>query len=175
MDMEDLRFPDASFDGLTCAHGLQFVPDLDRALREAHRVLRKGGRFATTVPHERTGLAEAIVDRVAGGRLPPPPDAPDRARTREIVRDPDAFRAHLERAGFEGVRAQVIEEEQRWNSPAELITLAGGWWLLAARLEQVSAEDRASILAEAQRALEEEHGPGPLESRVSSLLLLADA
>lgn len=175
MDMEELRFPDQSFDAVTCAHGFQFVPDLDRALRQARRVLKSGGRFATTVPHERSGLAEAIVDRVAGSRLPPPPDAPDRAATREIVRDPDAFRERLEHAGFRDVRSQLVEEKQRWTSPAELIGLASGWWLLAARLEQVSAADRERILADAQRALESEHGTGPIESTVSSLLLLAIA
>lgn len=175
MDMEDLRFPDQSFDAVTCAHGFQFVPDLDRALAEAYRVLRSGGCLAATVPHEGAGPAEAIVDRVAGDRLPPPPEAPDRARTRDVVREPETFGASLEHAGFHNVRSRIVTETQRWSSPAELIGLAAGWWLLAARLEQVNVEERSRILADAQQALEEEHGTGPLESTISSLLLLADA
>ena len=175
MDMEELRFPDASFDAVTCGHGLQFVPDLDRALAEARRVLRAGGRFATTVPHESSGLAESIVNNVAGDRLPPLPEAPDRAVTRAIVADQDDFRAHVQRAGFGDVRVRVIEEVQRWASAAEMIGFASAWWVLAARLDQVSARDRAEILAEAQRALEAERGTGPIESTVSSLLVLADA
>jgi demethylmenaquinone methyltransferase/2-methoxy-6-polyprenyl-1,4-benzoquinol methylase len=44
-DAEDLPFPDRSFDGYTIAFGLRNVTDIDKALAEAHRVLRPGGRF----------------------------------------------------------------------------------------------------------------------------------
>lgn len=42
---EELPFPDASFDAYTIAFGIRNVPDIDKALREAYRVLRRGGRF----------------------------------------------------------------------------------------------------------------------------------
>jgi demethylmenaquinone methyltransferase/2-methoxy-6-polyprenyl-1,4-benzoquinol methylase len=42
---EDLPFPDHSFDGYTIAFGIRNVPRIDRALAEAKRVLRYGGRF----------------------------------------------------------------------------------------------------------------------------------
>jgi ubiquinone/menaquinone biosynthesis methyltransferase len=42
-DMLDLPFPSASFDVVTTGYGLRNVPDLRRALREIHRVLRPGG------------------------------------------------------------------------------------------------------------------------------------
>jgi demethylmenaquinone methyltransferase / 2-methoxy-6-polyprenyl-1,4-benzoquinol methylase len=44
-DAEALPFPDRWFDGYTIAFGLRNVTDIDRALREAHRVLKPGGRF----------------------------------------------------------------------------------------------------------------------------------
>jgi demethylmenaquinone methyltransferase/2-methoxy-6-polyprenyl-1,4-benzoquinol methylase len=44
-DAETLPFPDRSFDGYTIAFGLRNVTDIDKALAEAHRVLRPGGRF----------------------------------------------------------------------------------------------------------------------------------
>ena len=175
MDIEELRFPDASFDAITCGHGLQFAPDLDRALSEARRVLRADGRFGATVPFERDSLAEAIVSRVAGARLPPPPEAPDRAQTRGIVGDPQAFSRHVAQAGFRNVRVRLVEETHRWESAAQLIAGAGGWWMLAARLEQLSPTEREEILAEARRALEAERGTGPIEARTSATLLLADA
>ena len=44
-DAEALPFPDRSFDGYTIAFGLRNVTDIDKALGEAYRVLRPGGRF----------------------------------------------------------------------------------------------------------------------------------
>jgi demethylmenaquinone methyltransferase/2-methoxy-6-polyprenyl-1,4-benzoquinol methylase len=42
---EELAFPDRSFDGYTIAFGIRNVPRIDRALAEAFRVLKPGGRF----------------------------------------------------------------------------------------------------------------------------------
>ncbi|MGL4314055.1 MAG: class I SAM-dependent methyltransferase [Sphingomonas sp.] len=42
---ETLQFPDRFFDAYTIAFGIRNVTDIPAALREAHRVLRRGGRF----------------------------------------------------------------------------------------------------------------------------------
>jgi demethylmenaquinone methyltransferase/2-methoxy-6-polyprenyl-1,4-benzoquinol methylase len=42
---EELPYPDRSFDCITIAFGIRNVPRIDQALKEAHRVLRIGGRF----------------------------------------------------------------------------------------------------------------------------------
>jgi demethylmenaquinone methyltransferase / 2-methoxy-6-polyprenyl-1,4-benzoquinol methylase len=42
---ESLAFPDKSFDAYTIAFGIRNVTHIDRALAEAYRVLRPGGRF----------------------------------------------------------------------------------------------------------------------------------
>src|SRR5476651_2039428 len=42
---EALPFPDRSFDAATIAFGIRNVPRIERALEEAHRVLKIGGRF----------------------------------------------------------------------------------------------------------------------------------
>ncbi len=42
---EDLPYPDQSFDCVTIAFGIRNVPRIERALSEAHRVLKYGGRF----------------------------------------------------------------------------------------------------------------------------------
>ena len=54
-DAEKLPFPDRSFDAYTIAFGLRNVTDIDRALGEAYRVLKPGGRiyydnFGLTTP-----------------------------------------------------------------------------------------------------------------------------
>ncbi|GLQ53681.1 hypothetical protein GCM10010862_09400 [Devosia nitrariae] len=47
-DAEALSFPDASFDRVVCNFGLYHLPDPDRAIMEAARVLKPGGRYAFT-------------------------------------------------------------------------------------------------------------------------------
>jgi demethylmenaquinone methyltransferase / 2-methoxy-6-polyprenyl-1,4-benzoquinol methylase len=42
---EELSFDDRSFDAYTIAFGIRNVTHIDKALREAHRVLKRGGRF----------------------------------------------------------------------------------------------------------------------------------
>jgi SAM-dependent methyltransferase len=46
---DDLPLPDASFDAVVCQQGLQFFPDLSRALAEVVRVSRDGARVVATV------------------------------------------------------------------------------------------------------------------------------
>lgn len=63
-DVQDLPFADASFDVVAALWMLYHVPDLDRGLAEARRVLRPGGRFvAVTNGEEHT----ADLRREAGG------------------------------------------------------------------------------------------------------------
>ncbi len=42
---EELHYPDRSFDCVTIAFGIRNVPRIERALAEAYRVLKHGGRF----------------------------------------------------------------------------------------------------------------------------------
>jgi SAM-dependent methyltransferase len=48
-DMEALPFGDASFDAVTCRYGLMYAHDAGRAVAEAARVVRPGGRVAYMV------------------------------------------------------------------------------------------------------------------------------
>jgi SAM-dependent methyltransferase len=48
-DAQQLPLEPDSFDLAMCQQGLQFVPDRLKALREVHRVLKPGGRFAFSV------------------------------------------------------------------------------------------------------------------------------
>lgn len=45
-DATDLSFKDGAFDGLASIQALEYIPDVDRALAEARRVLRPGGKAA---------------------------------------------------------------------------------------------------------------------------------
>ena len=73
MDAERLAFADGSFDAVTAAFLLFFLPEPERAAAEFHRVLRPGGRMAVSTWGDDDPqwawaddlLADAVVDRRA--------------------------------------------------------------------------------------------------------------
>ena len=54
-DAQSLDFPDDSFDTVICTFALCTIPDERKAVAEAHRVLRPGGRFVL-IEHVRSPL-----------------------------------------------------------------------------------------------------------------------
>ncbi len=61
-DAEDLPFADHSFDAVLINYGVLHFPDPDKALAEAHRVLKQGGRLAFTswAPSEDSAISIAM-------------------------------------------------------------------------------------------------------------------
>lgn len=78
-DAGKLPFADGSFAAVVCAFGVMFFPDKPAALREARRVLRKGGTYLFNVwdgleanPHGRSTaqIMEALDPDLKGGATP---------------------------------------------------------------------------------------------------------
>ena len=174
MDIENLRFEDSSFDAAVCGHGLQFVPHLDRALREARRVLRGGGRFVASVPAPGGGSVMNLLDDVVSRWLPPAPEAEDRGATRATVQDPDRFGAAATDAGFTAVRVETVEESVRWESAEQLVGMCSSWWDCASRLEKVEEGRRRSFIADATDTIRSRH-PGGFETKNRNHILYAVA
>jgi demethylmenaquinone methyltransferase / 2-methoxy-6-polyprenyl-1,4-benzoquinol methylase len=111
---ETLQFADRSFDAYTIAFGIRNVTDIPAALAEAHRVLRRGGRFfclefSTTLWPGFGDLYDAYSHTVVpqlGKAIAGDADS-YRYLVESIRRFPDmpAFEAMVARAGF--VRTQV--------------------------------------------------------------------
>ncbi|MDV6373064.1 methyltransferase domain-containing protein [Deinococcus arenicola] len=143
-DATALPFEDAEFDGVACASGLFFVPDMAAALREWGRVLRPGGRimfssFGKGMMGDLPGRWRAALGGVGFhpgfpplGRLP----------------SPDAAAELLREAGFEGVTAEIQ------NLPYLLPTPQDRWNDIQAGMEGVPL---ASLLPEVRRQLQTDH------------------
>lgn len=171
MDMENLAFSDHVFDAVVCGHGLQFAPDLGRALREAARVLRPRGVLAASVPAPGPDdtvwdLIEATVDAY----LPPRLEAVDETATRRTVADPSALQAAALAAGFQTAGVESVLEVSTWPSASELVSKFVDWWRCAARLDVVDAPLQAQMVEEATAAVQRAY-PGTIVTRARNLVL----
>lgn len=111
-DAERLSFPDASFGAVTVGFGLRNLVRLDQGLREIHRVLAPGGRFAAlefSVPRAaplRTlyGFYSFKV-MLTAGRLITGTDGPFRylAESIRVFDTPETLAGRLAAAGFSDV------------------------------------------------------------------------
>jgi SAM-dependent methyltransferase len=175
MDMEDLSFPDRTFDAATCGHGLQFAPNLGRALSEAHRVLRDNAPLAASVPVGGIGDAVwAALDEVIDRRLPPAPQPVDDRGTRDTVGDAEAFRRAAMDAGFARAEVEIVDERVHWPSAEHFVAQLAGWWSCATRLDEIDPEERQAFTDEALDALRKQY-PGPFETAVRNHVLHAIA
>jgi demethylmenaquinone methyltransferase/2-methoxy-6-polyprenyl-1,4-benzoquinol methylase len=129
---EALPFASGQFDVLCMGYALRHVPDLERAFREYHRVLKRGGRVVIMEivrPRSRAGVlalrvllkhALPIVTRVGTGS----------ARAERLMRyywdtvfncvPPEAIVASLARAGFADV-----ERHRLWGVLTEYVAVRG--------------------------------------------------
>jgi demethylmenaquinone methyltransferase/2-methoxy-6-polyprenyl-1,4-benzoquinol methylase len=106
---EELPFEANTFDGYTIAFGIRNVPRIDKALKEAYRVLRPGGRFlCLEFSDVDLPVLEQIYDAYsftaipAIGKVVTGDGAPYRYLVESIRKFPPAerFRQMIEEAGF---------------------------------------------------------------------------
>jgi ubiquinone/menaquinone biosynthesis C-methylase UbiE len=98
-DAQALDFPDASFDTVVCTLGLCTIPDPRRAVAEARRVLRPGGRIL-------------LLEHVRSSSLP--------IRLLQRLLEPLAVRFaadHLTREPLDYLAAEgfTVEQHERWK------------------------------------------------------------
>lgn len=114
---ESLTFPDRFFDAYTIAFGIRNVTDIPAALKEAHRVLRRGGRFfclefSTTVWPGFKEAYDAYSHRLVPklGQLLAQDADSYRYLVESIRRFPDmpAFEAMIGEAGFVNTRVEPL-------------------------------------------------------------------
>jgi len=118
-DAENLQFPDAAFDRVTCRFGVMFFPNVGKALGEIHRVLKPGGRaaFAVWGPFPKNPYMTATIGVLMKYvQLPPPdPDAPNPFRFAQS----GSLSSALTRAGFRNVQEDERQIPWTWPGPPE--------------------------------------------------------
>ena len=125
---EALTFEDAAFDAYTIVFGIRNVTDIPAALREAHRVLKRGGRFycmefsSSDWPGFATlynAWSEKVIPRLGKAF------ADDEASYRYLVESirrfprPNAFRNMIAEAGFIRASAEPML--------GGLVSIHSGW------------------------------------------------
>ncbi len=125
---EKLSFEDASFDAYTIAFGIRNVTDIPAALREAHRVLKRGGRFYCLEfsTSEWPGFGE-MYDRYAQHLIP--------RIGKAVAKDEDSYRYLVESIRrfprMEEFRRMIGEAGFRSTSVEPilggLVAIHGGW------------------------------------------------
>jgi len=178
MDVERLQFPPASFDAAACGHGLHFLPNLGRGLREVRRVLKPNARFAASVPpsdgpepHPAVVAFRAAFDK----RLGPAKQQPELTATRAILDDLDRLAAAALAAGFRFAETELVEMETSWQSADHFAEMNASWWAFAARLEGLSDHVRGLIVKEAARKVAAATGDAPFTTPARAHVLRAEA
>lgn len=126
-DVCELPFPDNTFDAISCRFGFMFFPDMLLAAKEMTRVLKPGGRIATSVWNvpEKNFWVTAIMGTINRNMelSGPPPGAPGMFRCAQ-----DGFMTDLfKQAGLKNVSQKEVSgklnsktTDTYWNMMTEV-------------------------------------------------------
>ncbi|MBN8873991.1 MAG: methyltransferase domain-containing protein [Rhodospirillales bacterium] len=169
-DAESLPHADASFDAVVSNFGIHHVPHPQKALAEARRVLRAGGRMAFTIwaaPAENVAW-KLVFDAIracgdpTASRAPPPGGG---------FASAEACVAALEAAGFVDIAAQPLRSVWHHRDGAALLQALGAGTARMAAL--IGAQDPArlpAIAAAIDTAAEMYRGPEGLALPLAAIV-----
>lgn len=168
-----LPFPDRSFDVVACQFGAMFFPDKIQGYREAHRVLRPGGRFWFNVWDEiaTSEFADVITDVLAEMFPQDPPRF--MARTPHGYHDADLIRQQLTSAGFSSITVEAIDHRSKAPSarhPAVAYCQGTPW------RNEIEARDKSRLeeaTNKATEAIAAKFGNGPVDGRIRAFVISA--
>jgi ubiquinone/menaquinone biosynthesis C-methylase UbiE len=116
-DAQDLPFADSNFDRVVANFALLHLAKPERAMAEAARVLKTGGRFAFTTwakmaENPFVKLVDEAIQAHANADADLPPGPPF-----YLFETADEFRKALERAGFDGPSMSFKVHQIEWKVP----------------------------------------------------------
>ena len=174
-DGRSLPFPDNHFNAISCRMGLMFFPDLKLAIGEMYRVLKPGGRLATSVwavPPKNPWIT--IITGTIGRHIklaPPPPDTPGMFRCAE----PGMVAGLLQEVGFRNISESEITGKAEFGS-------ALSYWMnmtevgapIVAALSKADKATKATIRKEVFEQLEKNTEDENVKLDYASLIIYGE-
>ncbi len=172
-DVMELPFPDESFDAAVCQFSVMFFPDRVAAYREIRRVLRPGGAFLFSVWNSIQD--NEFADAVTSALVHLYPDDPPLflARTPHGHGSPTDIESDVREAGFENcVLIQRDDVSVAANPELPAVAYCQGTPLRNEILAR-DPDGLARATAVAAEALRARFGDGPIEGRISGVVVVA--
>ena len=174
-DVCDLPFPDNTFDAISCRFGFMFFPDMLLAANEMVRVLKPGGKIATSVWNvpEKNFWVTAIMGTINKNMElpPPPPGSPGMFRCAKDGLISDIF----SQAGLKNISQTEIfgklnckTSDAYWGMQTEV-----GAPIVAA-LSKASDEMKEKIKIETYAALSQKYPDGNIIIDSSALVIYGE-
>ncbi|MFT3932519.1 MAG: class I SAM-dependent methyltransferase [Chitinophagaceae bacterium] len=169
-DMQALPFPDDSFDLIICQFGLMFVPDKQKALNEAYRVLKTGGQLLLSTWNSLThnpafDLANKLIHEFF------PSDPPAFFQLPFSLHNPTELQQWATNAGFN--QPQITLVKKQGTSVSAAATATG--MIEGSPVYTLICERDASLLPHIKKHFEKElaaqFGSAPMISPLEAWLL----
>jgi ubiquinone/menaquinone biosynthesis C-methylase UbiE len=171
-DATDLPFADAAFDAVVCQFALMLFPDRVQAMREAARVLKRGGHFVFNVwdALEHNGLSRAVHEAVAQVFTDDPP------RFLEVpycYHDLSAIVQALQQAGFATIDITVQPRESRASGPHHVAMAIVAGSALANQIAERGSPPLEEVVAAVEDAMARRFGSGAISAPMQAFQIFA--
>ena len=171
-DVCELPFADQRFDAISGRMGFMFFPDMQLAAHELHRVLKPGGRLATSVwasPPQNPWIGTMMGAIASQMALPAPaPLAPGMFRCAQ----PGLLATMLQNAGFQNIEEQTVSgiltfanADEYWENMMEVAAP------VVAILSQADEATKSAIKTVLYATLEHKVVDGKIQLPFASLIL----